>query len=162
METELTLSIGGFPPFSARGCVQELTPLSSGEFRRTISGDLIHVGKKNQKYKTIIKCRDKSVLATEGLSLGTVVQVGCLQYLWQKTSQTTVTLERVPVGGSVTAVDETRVPIKILSIKGQEITLEKSGYVGYRPFLNMCVTRFSLVTDEWGMSCGWSLEAEEV
>ena len=76
METELILSVGGFPPLSARGCKQELIPVSKGALRRTINGELVLVGNQDLKYKSIIQCDDKTSLATNGLYPGAEVMVG--------------------------------------------------------------------------------------
>lgn len=162
METELTLSIGGMPPLSARGCVQELMPVMLGTLRRTINGQLVYVGKPQLKYRSIIRCQDKGVLASEGLWRGTLVKVGCIQRLWQKSEGGQVVLERDPVEGSVAAMDQVQVPVKIMSVKGRTVTLEGKGYVSYRPLLDMRVTDFSLTTHEWEVQGGWKLELEEV
>src|SRR5690348_7047911 len=141
METELVISKGGFPPLSARGCEQELIPLSLGQFRRTVNGDLVFLGVQGKKYKTIITCSDQTVLATDGLEPGVVVTIHCIQRLWQKATGPTVILERLAVENSICAIDENRQPVRIICSNGQEVTLaeEKTVFVTYRPSLNMRV-----------------------
>lgn len=102
MESELILSRGGFPPLSARGCVQHLMPVETGALRRTINGGLVYTGKTGtHKYRSLISCEDKASLALEGLWRGSEVRVGCIQRLWQKVAGREAFLERDPVIGSI-------------------------------------------------------------
>ena len=169
METELILSVGGFPPLSARGCKQELIPVSKGALRRTINGELVLVGNQDLKYKSIIQCDDKTSLATNGLYPGAEVMVGCIQRLWQKVKEggenEPITLERYPVKGSICVVDDNQKEVVIKELDGKTILLQdrhKTYYISYRPWLNMRAVTYSLNTDEWGIKGGWSLEVEEI
>lgn len=169
METELILSVGGFPPLSARGCIQQITPLEQGKLRRTINGELIFIGQPISKYRTVIYCTDKTSLATDGIRPGSPVQVGCIQRLWQKVipdqNNGSITLERPPVEGSITVIDENQKSIEVQSVDNQEIKLKdrkNTYYVGYRPWLNMRTVRYNLQTNEWGLKAGWQLELEEI
>lgn len=164
METELVISHVGFPPLSARGCTQELVPLALGQFRRTVNGDLVFLGVQGKKYKTIVSCEDKASFTSDELLPGMVVDVQCIQRLWQKIEGPQVVLDRYPVEDSICALSEARDLIKIICFNGKEVTLDNqhSGYLSYRPILKMRVTRFSLTTDEWGGKSGWRLEMEEV
>ena len=102
MESELILSRGGFPPLSARGCVQQLMPILAGELRRTINGSLIYTGKSlTHKYRSIITCEDRAVIAMEGFWRGSEIRVGCIQRIWQKVEGEQALLERDPIEGSV-------------------------------------------------------------
>ncbi len=169
METELILSVGGFPPLSARGCIQQIIPLEQGKLRRTINGELIYVGKPISKYRSIIYCTDKTSLSTEGLNPGAPIQVGCIQRLWQKvmpdSGNNPILLERPPVEGSVTVIDEKQKSLKIQSVNNQEVQLKDRDsvcFVSYRPWLNMRTVRYNLQTNEWGLKAGWQLELEEI
>ena len=169
METDLILSVGGLPPLSARGCVQELMPINNGTFRRTINGVLLHLGHE-LKYRSIITCEDKTSLATQGLMPGSLVRVGCIQRLWQKVNgEETVTLEREAIEGSVWAVDSNQQSIAIRQIVGQSVDLmpfstptDGECFITYRPWLIMRVITYSLTTHEWGLKTGWRLELEEI
>jgi hypothetical protein len=152
---------------SARGCTQELTAIPQGEFHRTINGDLIFVGNPIHKYKSVIRCQDQSVIATEGFRVGDVVHVGCIQPLSQKIdpSEESITLTRVAVPNSVYVVKENNEEYPRFSSNSQMITLhEQHGtlFAFFRPKLNMRVTSFTLTTDEWKMKAGWVLELDEV
>ncbi len=79
MESELILNRGGFPPLSARGCIQHLMPIEAGLLRRTINGALIYAEKPlAHKFRSIISCEDRASLALEGLWRGSEVRVGCI------------------------------------------------------------------------------------
>jgi len=164
METTLVLSQGGFPPMSARGCIQELIPISQGQFKRTVNGDLIFIGMQGKKYKTTISCQDATVLATDDLIPGSIIQVSCIQPLWQKVVDGKATLERPPVLGSISVVDENKQLINFLHCGENHIEIDTTevAYVSYRPILTMRIISYSLKTNEWGVKSGWSLQLEEV
>lgn len=169
METELTLSRGGFPPLSARGCTQELIPISSGNFRRTINNKLIYMGNRDKKYRSIITCQDKGALATDGVYVGCLVDVGCIQRLWQRITMPIIILERKAIPGSIMALDADQNPLDFQQIDEQRMKIlcfddrqDQHGYIGYRPLLHMQVIRYALHTDEWGVKGGWTLELEEI
>jgi hypothetical protein len=169
METELTISIGGLPPLSARGCEQELTPIIQGEFHRTINGDLIYLGDNTHtKYKSTVTCNDKTAIATDGLHRGSEIKLGCIQRLWQKieTDQPDVMLDKLAMLDSIYALDSDNNPIGIIeAIDHQLIKLEtphKGGFICYRPLLNMRVIQYHLKTNEWGIKVGWQIECEEI
>ena len=165
----MILSLGGLPPLSARGCVQELLPVEQGKMRRTINGELVFVGTPRSKYRSIIHCSDKTSLATDGLSPGAVVQVGCIQRLWQKvlpdTNNNPIRLERAAVEESVVAMDESQKMISVERLGVDQIRLKERRlpcFVSYRPWLSMRTVRYSLHTNEWGLKAGWRLELEEI
>jgi hypothetical protein len=161
-ETCLTLSIGGLPPFSARGCSQVLTPIECGETHRTVNGDLVTtVSNLHHKYRTTIKGNDKLPIAMDRLWKGQGVDVGCIQRLWQKADDVHLQLSRTPVENSVLAISGDRQPVEILGIQGKTITLAAPGFVGYRPNLSMKITDFGYETSEWQDGVSWFLELEE-
>lgn len=169
METELTLSLGGLPPLSARGCYQELTPVVQGLWRRTLNGILTYIGLEDVKYKTLITCKDKTVIATESFLPGNPLEVGCIQRIWQKVDldkdNKSIKLKRPAVKGSVFVVNELGENEDIKELNEQEITFNNRDelmFVSYRPVLTMMVKDFKLHVDEWGMTGGWSLMMEEV
>lgn len=169
MQTALSLSVGGMPPMSARGCVQELHPIAQGEFCRTINGDLMFVGPKSHKYRSIIRCADQNPLATDGLTIGEEVLVGCIQALCQRVaagqSARTIALERPCVPGSAAAVDETNRPIAVREVDASHVEVGPCAsecFVSYAPILRMRITNMHFATDEWKMQTKWQLELEEI
>jgi hypothetical protein len=182
MESELILNRGGFPPLSARGCIQHLKPIEAGLLRRTINGALIYASKPlTHKYRSIIYCEDKASLALEGLWRGSEVRVGCIQQLWCQTTEREVLLERDPREESLFAMTSAREEVRIESVNGRKViiadqrlkpggldnkALEEKGsgeiFITYRPWLSMRIVTFSLMTDEWGLKAGWRLELEEI
>ena len=168
METELTINIGGLPPFSARGCEQELIPINQGDFHRNINGDLIYLGDDTHtKYKSLVKCSDKAAIATDGLYRGREIELGCIQRLWQKfePNQRELHLDKIPVSGSIYAYNENKTEIRILQSAGRRVQLEtphSGGFICYRPKLIMRIVQYSLNTNEWGIKVGWQMECEEI
>ena len=170
METVLTLGGAQLPPFSARGCTQTLTPLPMGELRRTVNGNLIHIGaEKHFKYKSVITCQDKAGPCLDGLWRGQEVEVGCLSRLHQEMKQegehTCATLLRPPVEGSV-IVQGARGTMIRSEVSGRDVraplTQDETLFVSYAPRLHMRVTSFEIKTDEWGTRVGWLLDLEEI
>lgn len=166
-ESELILNKAGFPPLSARGCTQQLMPIESGSFHRTINGRLIYAGKAiAHKYRSIIFCEDKSCIALDGFWRGSDLRVGCIQRLWQKVSEIKTILDRDPIEKSVFIISPHEEAREILSVSGRDIILENDvlpeTYVSYRPWLDMKIMNFSFMTNEWGLKVGWQLELEEV
>ena len=165
VESALELNIGGLPPFSARGCSQKLWVLHMGSFQRTIEGILIYLGQGVKKYRTKIEGSDGEVLATAGLVPGCEVTLGCIQHLWQHVAQSFVTLERIPVKGSVVGIDHHRKVYNPEKVQEKNVTFSSSfeeGFVRYRPLLRMKVLHYELCTVEWDATCRWTLELEEI
>lgn len=166
METQLILSVGGFPPLSARGCVQELVPIDSGMLKRTINGQLLYLGNPSKmKYRSTIRCEDKNAMATQGLWRGSKVEVSCIVHLAQKVDGTHLILERDFVPGSLSAMTQKKKSIPIISAQGRNVVIagvEEPVYVSYRPHLVMRVHNFSLTTNEWGVKTAWTLNLEEI
>lgn len=168
-ETNLILGLVGMPPESARNCTQLISPISNGEFQKTINGESVFL-KSNElkKYKSTIKCKDVNTPIIDKIWIGSQINVGCIQNLWQtiEPEKTEVILIRPPVRESVGAIDEEGNQIKFELSQDNKVkitkTYEKRIFVYFRPWLTMYVTNFQLETDEWGMSGGWKLELEEV
>ncbi|MDR1910309.1 MAG: hypothetical protein LBQ26_00500, partial [Holosporales bacterium] len=107
-DTELILSIAGFPPYSGRGCFQQLMPIQEAMFRRTINGALTYINvEEHQKYRSVIRGRDVSSPAFDTFWVGTQMTVGCIHRLWQRLNkgETQLTLIRPPVEHSICVVD---------------------------------------------------------
>ncbi|MDI9635443.1 hypothetical protein QPK87_21195 [Kamptonema cortianum] len=167
-ETELTLEIVGkgnfFAPYSARECIQTLTPIPQGSLRRTINGRLVWVGQTlHRKFKSTITCKDKAPPAFDGLWRGDKINVTCLQTLTQSIPQEAqeVTLEREPA--SICLYDHSGkiwpAPIKQLFSLPADFS---GGFVIYAPQLSMLVENYTLEVDEWGLTSCWTLELVEV
>ena len=169
METLLTFSVGGLPPFSARGCIQTLKPIQLGKMARTVNGELLHLGPKSLKYRSIIEAKDKSVLAVSDFSPGAHVRVGCLQCLWEKVQGRDHIMSREAVLGSVSVIDSKK-NITPFSQDGMQIMIDSYDnlsdrgecFVTYRPYLDMRVTDFTLKTKEWSLESEWILYLEEI
>ncbi|MDP2193161.1 MAG: hypothetical protein Q8K36_01350 [Alphaproteobacteria bacterium] len=167
METVLTLSIGGMPPLSARGCIQTLTPIQLGKMARNVAGDLIHLGPRMLKYKSTIQAQDKSVIALNNCAPGTPVRVGCIQRLWEKMEGTTHNLSRDFVEGSLVMMTQDQQAVafgkrdKTVIVEG-DLPPHANIFISYRPYLDMRISDFSLKTDEWAIKSEWLLNLEEI
>lgn len=168
METVLTLSVGGLPPLSAKGCEQILKPIQLGQMKRTVNGELLHLGQQELKYHSTIKAKDRTVLACNGLCPGIIVHVGCIQPLWEKINNPKKphTLMRNFVQNTIIVMDElqNRIPFDIID---GEVVIKNStpnvqAFVCYRPILTMRVTDFLIKTNEWTFESAWELMLEEL
>lgn len=139
--TELVLSTFGVPPYSARGLVQTLTPISqASSLARTVNGALIDFSLPAfRKYASTIRGADQNPPAFDMLWPGQLLTVDCVAELSYKTS-----------GGSA---GRTVVPGSS-RVEG-EFTI-------YRPRLIMRVVSFDWEQDEWMANVGWNLQLEEV
>lgn len=169
-ETNLILGLVGMPPESARNCTQEISPIPNGEFRETVNGERIFLKSNDKKrYRTTIICKDLNSPLIDKMWVGSQINVGCIQNLWQAidAGKTEVTLVRPPVKNSVGVINEEGIPVRFqLSSEGNKVTIEKPRetkvFVYFRPWLTMQITNFRLETNEWGMSGGWRLDMEEI
>ena len=144
-QTLLVLSTPlGIPFYSARGLKQTLTPIQAAgaNIQRDINGTLVDLDSGNasfQKYASKIECGDndtRSALALDGVWPGQLVTVDCVAELITKTT-----------------------PIRAF-VPGSEWT-DASGFLHYRPRLNMMVMNFSSQESEWDATVSWSLDLEE-
>ena len=144
-QTLLVLSTPlGIPFYSARGLKQTLTPIqaATANIQRDINGTLVDIASNSsfQKYASHIECGDsdtRSTLALDGIWPGQLVTVDCVAELITKTTPA-----------------RTFVP-------GSEWT-DSSGFLHYRPRLNMMVTNFSSQESEWEATVTWSIDLEEI
>jgi hypothetical protein len=167
-ESNLILGVAGLPPESARNCVQELSPVSNGEFRKSINGNLLFLETTERKrYRSVITCKDVNSPLVDGIWVGSQILVGCIQNLWQAVNpgELKMQLIRPAVAGSICAVNNYGDPIKF-RLRDNEVELyrphEEKIFVCFRPWLTTRVMDFSLETDEWRVSCGWRLVLEEI
>jgi hypothetical protein len=143
-QTLLVLSTPlGVPFYSARGLKQTLTPIAAAgaNIQRDINGTLADVASNPsfQKYSSHIECGDndtRSSLAFDAVWPGQLVTVDCVA-------------ELITMGAPVRPF-----------VPGSEWT-DASGFVHYRPRLQMMVMNFSSQESEWEATVSWSLDLEE-
>ena len=167
METDLWIEGVYFPRFSARECTQELWPVMDDRlFQRTINGTLLFLGhEKDLKYKTIMTCNDQSMPVMGHISKGSMVKVGCLQFISQPLLKETTKLCRSCIEGSISVFSMNHTATEFTSrLEENDIYIEsKEGcYVTFRPILCMRVIDFRFIQHEWGEKNGWSITLEEV
>ncbi|MDR3156263.1 MAG: hypothetical protein LBT90_04175 [Holosporaceae bacterium] len=168
-ESDLILGVSGLPPESARNCRQELFPMSSGEFRKSINGNLMFLeSSKRKRYGSIISCKDINSPVVDKIWVGSQIMVGCIQNLWQciEAGGSSLKLIRPPVDKSVSVVDNFGNHVGFEISDGDEVRVyriyDERIFVCFRPWLNMYVMDFSIETDEWGMNGSWKIVLEEV
>jgi hypothetical protein len=139
--TQLVLSVGGVPLYSARDLEQTLTPIkAAANTRRTVNGLLVDLSVSNfHKYQSTIKCQDIEAPALDGVMPGMTLTVDCVAELVFKTAGGTPS--RTVVAGSARTV---------------------GAYTIYRPRLSMMVTALEQSLGEYGHATSWSLELEEI
>jgi len=147
--TMLSLVGVGIPPYSARGLVQTLSPISAAtQLRRTVNGGLLDVADPLfQKYQSTITGSDVDPPAVEATWPGRVLTVGCIVEL----SRAAATDEDTTEGADEFGRDVVPGSIRIAD-----------GFVFYRPLLQMRVTGWSANSDEWAAATDWTLSLEEV
>jgi len=165
---EIILGIPGLPQERAKKCVQELFPIANGEFKKSVNGNLLFVETSDrQTYRSVISCGDLFSPIIDKIWIGTQINVGCIQNLWQVIypGETEVDLIRPAVANSINVIDHLGQNVSY-SVLGNRIVLKKPSdqkiFVSFRPWLTMVVTNFSMKTNEWAMECGWRLESEEI
>ena len=167
-ETNLILGIAGLPPESARNCIQELSPIPNGEFKKSVNGNLMFLETtERRKYRSVISCCDVNTPIIDKLWIGSQINVGCIQNLWQAIlpGETQIKLIRPAVAGSVNTVNNFGEPIPFHLLDNDLRLYEPCNdkiFVCFRPWLVMQITNFVLRTNEWDMEGGWKLELEEI
>lgn len=169
-ETNLIIEIMGrgnvIPPFAARESTQTLTPISQGILRRTVNGNLVCVSHKgHRKFQSTIVCKDKTSPAFEGLWVGDILKVRCIQQMTQCVSQGVDKIQLEREASSLYLYDSSKKLWPIEQKEGLWVFLPldfPGGFITYHPYLMMIVKSYHLETDEWGLTVGWKLELEEV
>lgn len=146
----------GVPPFSIRGATQTLVPIAQAKaLRRTVNGALLDLSVAQfHKYNSVITNSNKPDVqppAFDGVFPGAVLTMSCIAELCQEHSgystetsgvlSTDPALHRPAVSGSIRF---------------------ESGFVFYRPVLQMMVMDLTQKTDEYGSITDWTLTTEEV
>lgn len=167
MESLLKIQGVGLPPFSARGCKQELVPIPNGVFRNTVNGKLMFLKTSDlQRYKTIIKCNDVNTPTLGNLFIGNEIEIECIQSIWQAVDPKTekVELIRDYVPDSIVLINKNCKEFNF-EINGLELSInpvcDEQLFVTFRPKLKMKITNFYSSNDEWELNSSWQLEAEE-
>ncbi|MDR2681438.1 MAG: hypothetical protein LBB29_00080 [Holosporaceae bacterium] len=169
-ETNLILGISGLPPESARNCTQELHPIPNGEFKKSVNGDLLFLkSSENKKYKSVISCRDINFPIIDSVWIGSQMNVGCIQNLWQsiEPGKQKIRLIRPVVRDSINVLNAAGDHIKFtFNDDTNEVELLKKYdekiFVSFRPWLIMTVVDFSFETNEWNMNGEWKIVLEEI
>lgn len=166
MESVLKISKMGFPPWSLRDAHQKIGPIAAPVMRRTINGTLVSIAPPtHRKYATLITCQDKQGPAMDDIWVGDAVEVACIQPFIQAFCTDTLELSRPAVTGSIRAYDQTGASVGFVQ-EGQILRLQIpagiTGYVSYRPLLQMRLKSFQLHNHEWDLQTAWQMDLEEI
>lgn len=172
-ETLLTISNGGFPPFSARGCKQKIIPLQAACFYRTLEGVLVSLQTPDliKKYQTIISCHDQMPPAFGRTTIGEIFTIFSIQRFCQRIPPHVdqFQLERKAVEGSSMLLKKGAFSLAVNTVSEDQmvhlsnvISDAQEAYISYRPIFTMALTHFSLETDEEDLSVSWKMRLEEV
>ena len=170
-DTILTLAMAGFPPFNLTQVEQELRPVVQESVRRSVNGSLQDTSWNGwQKFDSVITGNGALPPAFGGLWPGMTVVVGCILPLTEQLSgSSSKTLAKVPVVGSLYAVDSNGSAIGVSSLIGQVLTLNSfsgTATIIYRPSLTMRVVDWRLMAKEAARGqrpqANWRLELSEI
>ena len=141
VDTLLTISGGGLPPYSARGLSETFDDIEAALYpRRTLNGTLRNLAPSQlQKVRLIITCTDQRAPKINGLRKGSIVTVNCATEIPYLTA--TESPAHSVVSGS------SRV---------------EGDYTYYRPSFSMMVMACPVTNAEWEASIGWEIELEEI
>ena len=154
-----------FPKFSCRDAKQVISPITWGEFRRTVNGDLKFAGLEGgDKYRSVITCEDEVLPPfhqnwigqdARGYSLATVTETHVVS------DDGFITLHREPVSESLQC-DESFELCDDGRVRVAEALGGKTIMVHYRPILDVKITNFMIKDHEWDNHVSWELHVEEV
>lgn len=167
LESNLLIEESGFPLFSSRQCTQSLSLVPSGELMRTVNGELLFVGETTQqKYRSVIRGKDRCPPAFEGLWRGRAVRVHCIQPLVQVgEGKREMTLTRPAVSRSYAVFDAARTPLDYEE-EQRVVRLNQSHngpwYVQYRPLLDMMISDIYWESSERQGEQTWLISLEEI
>lgn len=140
-DTNLVISIVGFPPASCRGVKQTIKPIAeAAAFRRTVNYKLKNTAPAlAQKYALEITCDDLNAPCLDGVYIGAEAVIDCVG-------------ELPYITGAAGAPHRPTVPDSAYVMGEATIA---------RPRLNITITDFQWDTDEAEATVGWRITAEE-
>lgn len=177
METSLWIEGVHFPEGSSRGCTQELypIPLQASMFQRSVNGALLFLGDETSlKYRTVIQCKDQRPPVFSHKSLGTIMSVGCIQYIAEPLNQDLMFdgqsykgthLTREAVRGSLRAFVGHEEISELIYDAEKSVYIPHhyhDAFVFYRPILKMRLRDFYMMHNEWHAQSGWKITCDEV
>lgn len=141
-EALLILDGMGVPLYSARGLTQALSPIdASSHGERSINGVMMDFSYSQfRKYQSVITCTDQRVPAIDNVWPGQVVLISCICEL------------AYPIGGSPGR--------QVVFGSSREET--DSGFIFYRPVLQMMLAPWALTYPEYARDIQWQLSFVEV
>ena len=158
-----------FPPASARGIQTSLTPIDSGDLRRTVNGTLVDLTREElRKYRLSLSADGQALPAAAGLWRGMrctvtppitwTAQVGA--------GDTSVAFQRPAASArmfdAVTLEELAEPSIAQDALSAAFSAANNPAWIEYQPTFEALLTFRSDAADEWEASATWALEFEEV
>lgn len=164
--TMLVLRDLPWPPFSGRDVNQVLKILDFGELRRSVNGDLRHLGAGIEKFSMEIKGGDVNLPCFDGVFKGQVTEVESLTELVAlvPAGDVLVTLGRDAVDGAVRILTADGDEVSLGGIIGRDVSIAVQAvdvFVFYRPLLVMLVKDWNVERCDVSGACSWVLELVE-
>ena len=153
-------------PFSARECRQTLTTIPQAVFRRTVNGELKCVNSAgHKKFQSTIQCKDRAPPAFDGAWKGVTLKVNCIQYVTHIVPAESVSIQVDREGVDHTLFDNKGKIWSATPTQNRWVSIQPSfpgGFLTYKPILMMMIKSYTLETDEWGLTVGWTLDLDEI
>jgi len=166
-ETDLVISGADLAPFSARGVSQSYSPdNAAAKIRRTVNRKAVALRFGTEdKLRTSVSCDDMAAFAADRIYIGKAVDVDFAIDMdaHVPAGETSVTLSRTPVPGSVHARDEDGIPVAV-TVVGKVVTFAaqpSAVFVGYRPRMPMLIESWKIDGRPWEAATGWNMELVE-
>jgi len=171
MSTETNLVLGNLiiPLGAGREITQTLQPISNGDIRRTVNGDLIDLTRiENRKFESSISTTDQASPTLAGIWKGTQLIVECISPLYELVDPilATHTIIRNPVISSIQGYDAANTKVVLISATGignrDLLFVSPVSFIMFRPILTMLVLGIQFNRDEYAAEEGWTIDMEEV
>jgi hypothetical protein len=151
----------GVPPYSIRAAQQTLIPIKESQaLKRSVNGTLIDLSAPQfRKYSSVITVTNRPDVqppSWDGIFPGSTFTMWCISELAQRLSG----FSTEAIGTISTETESPALGLHRPAVPGS-IRYE-SGFVFYRPVLQMMVVDLTQKTDEWGCYVDWTLTSEEV
>lgn len=168
MKQDLIINMQDFPPLCFANACQELMPMPSGEFKKSLNGNLIYFeNTQNRKYKSVISASDMNTPLLHNLWIGCVLSVKCIPNIWQiiPAQSSEIEIFRNFDPDSISLIDSDTQCYNY-SISGSKILItqpqDRQLYLSYTPIMQMMVTNFETKMSEDFTSNKWTLYLQEV
>ncbi len=172
-ESQLCIEGVTFPLLSCREIEQTLSPIDSGQFIRTVNGELCYLVNNEVigKYSSTIRCSDRNVPGFTRSWIGKAVKVYCVSKISEIIDVSNLdgdiySLSKPFVKKSLVLQNENLHSVDYEIVGDNTIKINSSMtddlIAIYSPILYMRIINFAILEREWGKSNNWSISLEEI